>query len=106
MIYSTAGGVATPRTPTPTVGTNAPLTPTPQNGTPQDGSGGAVTPPTDMNGAPLNGSEGALTPADMVNNPSSSSQAFSGFSISRLLFMGMMYMAFFFMFQPMAIVLA
>nr|GEW11144.1 retrovirus-related Pol polyprotein from transposon TNT 1-94 [Tanacetum cinerariifolium] len=91
---STAKG--TKGTSSPTLGATLPP---PQNGTPMDGSVGALTPlDMNMNGTTVNGSTGAVTPTGMMDS-SSSSKAFSGWSVSRLLFMGMMFKVVFFMFN-------
>ncbi|PWA47508.1 X8 domain-containing protein [Artemisia annua] len=97
MICSTARGTAGMSSPTP----GATLPP-PQNGTPMDGNVGALTPADmNMNGTTLNGSAGAVTPTGMAPSldSSSSSKAFSGLSVSRLLFMGMMFKVVLFMFN-------
>ncbi|GJV08623.1 plasmodesmata callose-binding protein 3-like protein [Tanacetum coccineum] len=74
---STAKGTEGMSSPTP----GATLPP-PQNGTPMDGSVGALTPADmNMNGTTLNGSTGAVTPTGMMDS-SSSSKAFSGLSVS------------------------
>ncbi|PWA53045.1 X8 domain-containing protein [Artemisia annua] len=86
---STARGIAGMNSPTPGV-----TLPPPQNGTPMDGSVGALTPADmNMNGTTLNGSAGAVTPTGMAPSldSSSSSKAFSRLSVSRWLFMGMMF---------------
>ncbi|KAK1411162.1 hypothetical protein QVD17_37707 [Tagetes erecta] len=71
--------------------------PPPQNGAPLVGSEGALTPPQDMGGNAPNGTGGAYTPTGMapVLDDSSSSEAFSVFLISRLLFMGMIFVVLF-----------
>ncbi|KAI3746893.1 hypothetical protein L6452_09335 [Arctium lappa] len=70
--------------------------------------GNAAVPPP-PNATAMGGSEGAVTPTNMVpvladGNPPASG-AFTGLSISRLLFMGLMFMDILFMFQPMDIYL-
>ncbi|KAD7478048.1 hypothetical protein E3N88_01184 [Mikania micrantha] len=77
--------------------------PPPQTSAPVDGSGGLLTPlPPGMSGATPNGSGGAfITPTGVAPVlDDSSSDAYSGFQMSGLLFLGMMFMFFLLMFQP------
>ncbi|XP_076946648.1 PLASMODESMATA CALLOSE-BINDING PROTEIN 2-like [Bidens hawaiensis] len=93
---STAGGTKNPPSDT--------AVPPPQNGAPlpMDGSGGELQPPPG-DATPL-GSGGAVTPTGMASaTDNSPSGAFTRSPVSLLLIMGMTFMVFFIMFEPMGI---